>query len=64
MQVDELPLLSVTVNVTVFAPTFAQVKVLGETESDAIPQASLEPLFTCEAVMDAAPLASNCTVIF
>ena len=41
-----LPLLSVTVKVTVLAPIFEHVNVLGETANVAIPQASLEPLFT------------------
>ena len=40
------PLLSVTVSVTVLAPTFAQLKSDGATLSDAIPQASLLPLST------------------
>ena len=33
-QLDVLPLLSVTVNVTVLGPTFEQVNVLGDTVID------------------------------
>ena len=43
-QVDEFPLLSVTVRVTMFGPTLAQVNELGDTLIEAIPQASEEPL--------------------
>ena len=39
------PFTSVTVNVTVLAPTFEQVNEVGETVTVAIPQASLELLF-------------------
>ena len=49
VQVDEFPFISVTVKVTRFAPTLTQVKVDGETESEAIPHASELPLFICEA---------------
>ena len=58
------PLLSVTVNVTVLAPIFEHVNVLGETANVAIPQASLEPLLICEAVILALPELFNCTVMF
>ena len=55
--VATLPLESVKVSVTVLAPTFAQVKVLGETDIDAMPQAQVEPLSTCVAVTVALPAA-------
>ena len=57
--VDEFPLLSVTVSTTVFAPTFAQENELSDKLLEAIPQASLEPLSICEAVIEALPLASS-----
>jgi hypothetical protein len=59
VQVEVFPFTSVTVSVTVFAPTLEQLKVEGETESEATPQASLEPLFTCAAVIVAVPAAFN-----
>ena len=58
------PLLSVTVKVTVFIPTFEQVKVLGKIVLVDIPHASLEPLSICDAVMLALPDPFNCTVMF
>jgi hypothetical protein len=46
---DELfPLTSVTVSVTVFAPELTQENELGETENEAMPQLSVEPLFTAK----------------
>jgi len=54
-----LPLASVTVSVTVFGPLLAQVKVLGLTVSESIPQLSLLPLSTSAPVIEALPLASN-----
>ena len=42
--VKTLLLLSVTVKVTVFAPTLAHENVFGDTVTDFIPQASSEPL--------------------
>jgi hypothetical protein len=48
----------------VLFPTFEHVNVLGEMVVVAIPQASVEPLFICEAVIDVFPVASNCTVMF
>ena len=59
MQVEALPLLSVTVSVTVLAPTLAQVKLLGDTLMPAMPQASEEPLSIWAAVMVALPVASS-----
>ena len=64
VQVDILPLLSVTVKITVFAPTLEHVNVFGDTVIFFIPQASLEPLSICEAIILALPVASNCTVKF
>ena len=58
-QVDEFPLLSVTVRTTVFAPTFKQENELCDKLLEAIPQASLEPLSICEAVIEAFPDASS-----
>ena len=42
----EFPLLSVTVNLTKFAPTFAQLKEVLSKVMDDIPTLSAEPLFT------------------
>ena len=58
-QFDVLPFTSVTVSVTVFAPTLVQLKVFGVTDKLAIPQASLEPLSTWEAVIFTLPVPSN-----
>src|SRR6266511_1858344 len=57
-------LLSVTVSLTVFGPTLAQVKLVLSMARLLIPQASLLPLFTSAAVMATLPMASNCTVMF
>src|SRR5882672_9921528 len=62
--VATLSWLSVTVSLTVFGPTLAQVKALLSMARLLIPQASLLPLFTSAAVMLALPVASNCTVMF
>jgi hypothetical protein len=64
VQVLTLPLLSVTVSVTVLAPTFEQLNVLGLTVMLAMPHASEDPLLTCAAVMEALPAALSCTVMF
>ena len=64
MQVAEFPFTSVTVSVTVLAPTLLQSKVFGLTAKDAIPQLSVEPPSTSAAVILALPEASSCTVIF
>ena len=58
-QVETFPFASVTVSVTVFAPTFAHENEFGETLIEAIPQASDEPLSICAAVIEAEPLASS-----
>ena len=58
-----LPLTSVTVRITVFGPaTLAQVKLLLFSVVVAMPQASLLPLFTAEAVVLPFPALFNCTV--
>ena len=46
VQVELLPLLSVTVKVTVLAPIFEQLKLVGLAARLAMPQASFEPLST------------------
>src|SRR5205823_14574187 len=63
VQVCSLPFRSVTVRVTGLGPTLTQVKVLGVTLIEAMPQASVEPLLICAAVMLALPVASSCTVM-
>ena len=57
-----LPESSVTVSVTVFAPTSAHVKLVCESVRLATPQLSALPLFTCAAVTVAAPDAFRFTV--
>ena len=64
VQVDTFPFTSVTVSVTVFAPRFVQLKVEGETESEAIPHASELPLFTCAAVIVTVPPTPRLMEIF
>ena len=54
-----LPLLSVTVNVTVLGPTSAQVKLEISRVMLSMPQALLEPLLSCSGVMLTAPVASS-----
>src|SRR5262245_26337726 len=63
-QVLVLPFTSTTVRVTVFGPTLAQVKLLGETVLLAIPQASLELAVTSPAVIEAVPAGLRFTVMF
>ncbi|MCY1227640.1 hypothetical protein D9M72_399210 [compost metagenome] len=58
------PLTSVTVKITVFGPTFVQLKAVVSKTYVAIAQLSNEPLSICAGVIVACPLASNCTVIF
>ena len=55
LQLDEFPLLSVTVIVTLFAPKFAQLNVVGLMIVEAMVQLSVDPLFTCEAIILAVP---------
>src|SRR5687767_15677666 len=59
VQVDALPLWSVTVSVTVLAPTLSQVKSEWVLSSVSGPQASVEPLSMSSGVMAACPEASN-----
>lgn len=44
VQVEEFPFTSVTVSVTVLAPTLEQLNEVGATVTLAMPQLSLEPL--------------------
>src|SRR5690606_21389470 len=62
VQVLEFPLTSVTVSVTVFEPTSAQVKSVTSMLVLAIAQLSALPLSTSAAVILAIPLASSWTV--
>lgn len=64
VQVETFPFTSVTVRVTVLLPTLAQLNVLGETVTDAMPQLSLDPLLIWEAVIDAVPAGLKLTVKF
>jgi len=62
VQVELLPLSSVTVSVTVFAPIFVQSKLLGliaKVKLLSAVQLSVDPLLICAVVIVAAPLASN-----
>ena len=54
-----LPFTSSTVNVTVFAPKFVQLKLVLSKLIVLMPQLSLEPLLMFAVVMLAAPFASN-----
>ena len=65
VQVELLPLSSVTVSVTVLVPTLLQSKLLGliaKVKSLSAVQLSVDPLLICAVVIVAAPLASNSTV--
>ena len=59
-----LPLTSVTVKVTVFAPISAQVKSVWSRANIVTEQLSVELLSISAGAMVTFPLASNCTVIF
>ena len=59
-----LPFTSVTVKVTLLAPTLAQLKLLKSKMRVAMAQLSVEPLSTIAAVMFAWPLAFKATVRF
>ncbi|MEK7200409.1 MAG: hypothetical protein AAB212_10915 [Bacteroidota bacterium] len=61
---ETFPWLSVTVKVTVFTPILLQLKLVVETVILAIPQSSVDPPSTCDAVIVALPLAFRFTVIF
>ena len=64
VQVEVLPLPSLTVKITVLGPTFEQLKLLWETDCGVgVPQLSVEPLLSCEAVM-VALLPLKFTVMF
>ena len=63
LQVAALPFTSVTVSITVFGPLSAQVKAVLPAVRVAMPQASVDPLSICEAVMVAWPVPSRGTVI-
>jgi hypothetical protein len=58
------PDVSVTVNVTEFAPLFEQVNELGDTVMEASPQGAVLPLSTSAAVMLTVPDESKATVMF
>lgn len=58
VQVDLLPLASVTVRVTVLGPTLATVNVVCDAVVDTMPQLSVLPPSICAAVMVAVPLTS------
>ena len=57
------PLLSTTVNVTVFGPTSTQVKLEISKPKEAIPHASDELLSTSVGTILTLPFASSCTVM-
>ena len=61
MQVDVCPPSSVTVRVTVLAPTLEHVNVDGETDNVTPPLHAEDPLFIWSAVIVAFPLASSVT---
>ncbi len=58
-QVATLPLWSVTVSETGFAPTPAQVKASGATTISTIEQLSKEPLSISAGMIEALPAASR-----
>ena len=64
VQTVELPDASVTVIVTVFAPIFAHVKLFGLTAKIAIPQVSLDPLFTANESIVRLPVLFRYLVMF
>jgi len=63
VQVLIFPLISVTVNTTLFGPTLLQVKAVGEAMTDCTPHASFEPLSISAPVIEALPAAFSCIVI-
>ena len=63
VQVAVLPLLSVTVRVTLFVPILEQLKLVLDKVNDWIPQASLQPSLISEVVILAVPL-DNVTFAF
>ncbi len=64
VQVEVFPCESVTVNVTVLVPIFAQLKVVGEIDNEEIPQASVLLLLICTALMVTLPAPLSDTVRF
>ena len=56
--------MSVTVSVTLFAPEFPQLKLVGLMIVVAMVQLSFEPLFTWEVTIETVPPLFNCTVRF
>ena len=62
LPVAGMPLVSVTVRVTVLSPTLAQVKLLGSTDMVSMATSSKLPPSTSAAVMVALPAASSWTV--
>src|SRR5690606_9388186 len=63
-QVLIFPFTSVTVKVTLFGPISAQVKSVISITEVSIAQLSVLPPSTSVAIIEAFPVASNCTVIF
>ena len=59
VHVETLPLISVTVKVTVLAPNSVHVNAPGATAKEAIPQLSFDPLSISAPVIVAFPAASN-----
>ena len=59
MQVEIFEFTSVTVNVTVFDPTFAHVNAETSRVEEAIPHASVAEAVTSAGIIDTFPVASN-----
>ncbi len=55
----EFPFTSVTVSVTVFAPTSAHVNAVMSRDIEAIPNPSDDPLSICSALIVALPVPSS-----
>jgi len=64
VQVEVFPEPSVAVSVTVLPPELLQLNVVGVTETEGVPQLSVELLFTWEAVMEAVPAPERFTDMF
>ena len=62
LQFAVLAALSVTVSTTLTGPTSEQSKSVCESTIEAIPQASVEPVSTCSAVVLPSPFPSKTTV--
>ena len=63
-QVAVLAFTSVTVSTTALLPTFEHVKLLLSNVKDAMPQASLDPLLICVAVIVDVPPLFRYVVMF